>query len=712
MKRFVASSLQRGFTLVEMMVIAPIVILLIGAFIALIINLTGEVMSSRGSNVLAYDVQDALNRIEEDVKLSTGFLAVNNIDISGTLQGYGGSTTTGSNINFTSVDKSGTGGSTRALILNALVTNANPTSQTAGLVYLANSPNSCDEIETYSKNTPMSMNIVYFVDESNTLWRRTILPPGYDNAANRCGPAPWQQPSCINGYNPASLPACRTNDIKLAEGVSPSGFTTAYFNAASTTAADPVATTATDDAARTAALQGTPTLSVSITAEKTIAGREITSAGSLRVSRLDTNASSIAVVAPPTAAPAQPIVSNVVSDGHRVNFTWPRVATATSYDIDYRINGAAWQTGAVDADNNSRSYEVVEGTHTDTVEVRVRAKNSFDSSAYTLNSVTIPLWAPILLKGNWTDYASTYSTAAYTKTKAGLVLFKGLVKNSGSPVNNEILGTIPYDYRPTGRLMFGTSTNSNVSARVDVGATGEDTNIYFQDGGSGPWYSLESVRYIAAEESYTRTLPTLLNGFSNYGGSYAPASYVQDSTGRVSIQGLLANGTRTNGTTIFNIPANLRPAKYQHHSSRSGTFHHLGIDATSGLLAKGDGTGAYSINVSYLPSTYPGTWTGLTLVNGWAWYDASSGMFSTPEYTKTSDNVVHLKGLIRSGSTTYDTVIATLPAGFRPKARILTTTTNTSVYSRVDILPDGQVRFMGSTNNWFSLDTISFVAEQ
>jgi hypothetical protein len=87
-------------------------------------------------------------------------------------------------------------------------------------------------------------------------------------------------------------------------------------------------------------------------------------------------------------------------------------------------------------------------------------------------------------------------------------------------------------------------------------------------------------------------------------------------------------------------------------------------------------------------------------------------MFSTPQYTKTSDNVVHLKGLIRSGSTTYDTVIATLPAGFRPKARILTTTTNTSVYSRIDILPDGQVRFMGSTNNWLSLDTISFVAEQ
>ena len=69
MNRFVS----KGFTLVEMMVIAPIVILLIGAFIAAIVGLTGEVMSSRGSNVVAYDLQDALNRIEEDVKLSTSY---------------------------------------------------------------------------------------------------------------------------------------------------------------------------------------------------------------------------------------------------------------------------------------------------------------------------------------------------------------------------------------------------------------------------------------------------------------------------------------------------------------------------------------------------------------------------------------------------------------------------------------------------------------
>ena len=58
----VKHSVSRGFTLVEMMVIAPIVILAIGAFITLIVNLTGEIMSSRGSNMVTYNVQNALNQ--------------------------------------------------------------------------------------------------------------------------------------------------------------------------------------------------------------------------------------------------------------------------------------------------------------------------------------------------------------------------------------------------------------------------------------------------------------------------------------------------------------------------------------------------------------------------------------------------------------------------------------------------------------------------
>ena len=154
----------------------------------------------------------------------------------------------------------------------------------------------------------------------------------------------------------------------------------------------------------------------------------------------------------------------------------------------------------------------------------------------------------------------------------------------------------------------------------------------------------------------------------------------------------------------------MRPAKYQHHASRAEAFAHLGIDPASGMLAKGDGTGFLSLNSSFLPASYT-SWTNLTLVNGWVWYDGSSGMFSTPQYTKTSDNVVQLKGLIRSGSTTYDTNIATLPAGFRPKGRLIYTTANSGGYARLDILPTGEIRFEGAANGWQALDNVMFIAE-
>ena len=77
-----------GFTFVEIVVIAPIVILMIGAFIAAVVGMTASVLVSRAQNVLTYNVQDALNRIQQDVKLSTTFLAQSNINLSSTKQGY------------------------------------------------------------------------------------------------------------------------------------------------------------------------------------------------------------------------------------------------------------------------------------------------------------------------------------------------------------------------------------------------------------------------------------------------------------------------------------------------------------------------------------------------------------------------------------------------------------------------------------------------
>ncbi len=697
MKLFTLNKNNKGFTLIEMMVIAPIVILSIGAFIAVIVNLTGEVLSSRGSNVLAYDVQDTLNRMEEDIKLSSAFLATNTIKFSGTNpQGYGAA---GSTTDFTNIG----GASGNSLILAAPVTNGNPLSTSTGIVYLANQPNNCSDPISYSKNNPMVMNIIYFVDDNNTLWRRTVMPADYDNANIRCGNAPWQQPSCQEGY---SSSFCKTNDVKLINGVTKNDLIIQYFASANSTIPNPIAGTAPDAPTRENALKATPTVSVSINAKTTIAGRNVERSATLRATRLDTNATAVNIVTAPTTAPSRPILASVVSNGKNVEFTWPRVNGATSYSFEYRINGADWIMGNDNINNETRTFTVTSANHTDTVEGRAVAKNSFGDSPAGTRSITIPLFAPLVLQNGWINYDTGYSTPEYTKTSAGVVVIKGLTRKTSATFTGEIIGTLPPGYRPSSRLIFGTTTSSNVTGRVDVLETGEIVII----NGSTEWISLETIRFVP-DGTYPRVNPTLGATFTNYGGGYAPASYVIDSLGRVNVQGLVGGNTYTNSTTIFNVPTDLSPIKYQHLPTRSDSFAGLGVGEAYPLVTKGLGTAYISLNTSWIPRTYTDSeWQNLGLINSWVHYGGSGGLYSSPQFTKSSDNLVTVKGLIGGGAA--GSIIATLPEGYRPKSRILYTGYSADAHARIDILPNGQISFQTGSTIWFSLDGITFMAEQ
>lgn len=61
---------KKGFTLVEMVVVMPMVILLIGTLVAAIIFTTTRGLQSQGRAQLQLDVLTAIDRIEQDVKLS------------------------------------------------------------------------------------------------------------------------------------------------------------------------------------------------------------------------------------------------------------------------------------------------------------------------------------------------------------------------------------------------------------------------------------------------------------------------------------------------------------------------------------------------------------------------------------------------------------------------------------------------------------------
>jgi len=265
---------KRGFTLVEMLIIAPIVILVIGIFVSAIISMTGDVLSVRGKNALVYNIQDTLNRIDQDVKSSSGYLATNNIALTSP-QGYDDNTST-----FKNADASnGT-----MLILNTYATTANPLSSTRNFVYTT-SPNTCNSA-LVSQNQKVAMNIVYFV-KNNALWRRVIAPSNYATAG--CS-VPWQQPTCetshVSGF-------CKAPDMKLVDGVSASGFVLNYYTSAAATTPIANAVNGTlSDTDRQTALQTASTIDIKISATKTLAGRDVTQSGTIRSISLNTGTTS------------------------------------------------------------------------------------------------------------------------------------------------------------------------------------------------------------------------------------------------------------------------------------------------------------------------------------------------------------------------------------------------------------------------------------
>lgn len=104
------------------------------------------------------------------------------------------------------------------------------------------------------------------------------------------------------------------------------------------------------------------------------------------------------------------------------------------------------------------------------------------------------------------------------------------------------------------------------------------------------------------------------------------------------------------------------------------------------------------------------SWASPSLENGWVNYGSG---FESAGYVRTNAGIVTLKGLVKSGAT--NTTIFTLPPGYRPAMRMLFVTAgaNNSTASRIDVLADGQVRWVTGPSNsaaHVSLASVQFPA--
>ncbi len=450
---------------------------------------------------------------------------------------------------------------------------------------------------------------------------------------------------------------------------------------------------------------------------------------SVRTSRLDTNASAIASV----VAPIIPSVPSVTGSTPNINgttgastnvpqalFKWaPSSGGGTiTYTLQYRINGGGWNTINNIANSGSPSYAIPNATFGNTVDVQVNATNTAGTSAWSaISTVTVPLWAVPQLQSSWQNYGGTayssgqYDTVGFTRTSAGLVALKGLVK-SGSSYPSSIF-TLPAGFRPSEQQIYAVIAGSDSApGRVDV----------FPDGtvalatGSNGYVSLDSVRFIAAPPIAPAFTPfTPGAGWVYYSTPYATPGYYVDSVGRVNVKGLVKNGSTGALWTFPSISGqSLAPSEISYSPSLGGdnnfAEYSLQPAANSNALGYVAGVNSYITLQSIFYPAGATTWTNLTMQNSWINYGSP---YTVPAFTKASDGVVTIKGFIKSGTAANNTVLATLPAGYRPKQEMIFEVAGTDREARVDIGPNGNIILVYAYSNaWLSLDNISFLAEQ
>lgn len=659
------NKLQSGFTLIEMLIVAPLIIIFIGVIIVAITSLTGSSLRSYEQNSMEFQVQDALDTIKSTTLASSRFLTTTSNLTSP--QGLNNNTT---NFSYSS--------SPNTLILTVPATTTSPVAPSRKLIYAYTSSSSeCNNNPVTEKKSPYSFTIVFFV-KNNSLWKRTIADPG-----NPCS-TPWQRSSCAAE---ASGAVCKAKDEKLTDNVA--GMTVDYYP------------TADEGAAKLTSITGPSipgnTIEVKLTLAKTVSGEDITQTGSVKTTRQnDLPAES---TTPPTTTPT---VSYSIDNTTSVTFEWNTVSNATSYNISYSLNGSAYTT-PISVAGNSYTINTV---NRDSVTMRVAAKNNYGTTANGQATAQVPSTIPCDLQNNWANYGSPYVPATFTKTKLGVVALSGLIR-SGTGVANEVICVLPPGYRPSAKLIFAPSTNGTTQGRIDIETNGE---VKFNLGSTG-WISLNGINFLADGASWTNVTGT--NGWTTYGAQFATPQVSKDSSGRVFIQGLAKSGTMGSTVAAFTLPSSfVAPATRDIYPARAGTtIGAMDVNTDKTIHYRSGGNGYWSMQAMYYPSSgTSNTWYGLSTTSSWVAYGAP---YSTAQYTKNTDGIVSLRGMIKGGIVTGGTTIATLPVGYRPAGQIIcSAVTNPNTYGRYDVLPDGKVQVREGVNNgWLSLAGCDFLAE-
>lgn len=679
-----------GFTLVEILVVAPIVILSITFLVTLMVSLVGSVMTSKERSAIIYETQSALNTIEQDIITAGAFTADSGAVISP--QGRDDATT------------AWTTSSDSAFIIKGFASDKNPLDTTRKPIFYMNKPNACGASE--NMNTPFTTMTIYYL-RNGSLWRRTYLPDYNTNTgapdANTVCATPWQRNSCSVGYT--NTTRCKTNDVEVVKGVT--NFSVNYY--ASSTA---TSTTTPDNAT---------VVNVSITVSKTISGNTLTNTSYLKVTKQNKLYDMI--------MPETPVITTALLTPTSVQFTWPSSGEGVLYDIYQNVNGGAW---TMYQQNSTNLTVTLSGYPTDSIGLKVDAKNSNGTASGTA-VYNLPRWTPAAMQNGWVTHSTTFNPPEYTMTKTGEVFLHGVIKD-GTITSGTLLFTLPVGMRPSARLIFpvaaGIGTSGNGLARIDVRTDGQ---VVLMAATSNRYISLDNIRFMSAG-SCTMENMTMQNGWTNTGGT-SPNNYPANTTAcvtsdnRVHVQGVVQNavvssatiGTPSAAVAIATLPSatsyNNTAQQIYPSAGYLTNFYNVGIypPTTKALVARGQYTAGSTLSaqIDYANTSVTGWNSPTDLSNSWVNY---GGAYATFGYTKVANDVVTVKGVVKSSVTTDadgGKNIEELVAGYFPIKRMIFLTTSNGVACRIDVKKTGTIEVQGSecSNSYIALDPISFIAE-
>lgn len=201
---------QTGFTLVELLVMAPIMIVTIVLLMSYMFNQFGQLTQQGAQINLQVDAQAITFSMQDDIFFASNFAKTTNTGLSDSYQPSGGW-----QYNTTP----------QTLIISSLALTHSHRSADRQPVYI--NTEGCDETNLVN-NAELYNNIIYFASGTN-LYKRILTAPA---SVSTCG-ASHQKQSCPKANASTTCPADRLLTDKL------NGFTITYLDTNNTVVSDP-----------------------------------------------------------------------------------------------------------------------------------------------------------------------------------------------------------------------------------------------------------------------------------------------------------------------------------------------------------------------------------------------------------------------------------------------------------------------------------------